>query len=503
MPTFTAPDGTRLAYRTAGIGEPLICVPGGAMRASAYLGDLGGLGAHRQLVFLDLRGTGASDTPADPGTYRCDRQVGDIEALREHLGLDRVDLLAHSAGSNLALLYAAAHPARVRQLALITPTLWAVDIPVTPEQRREAARLRSGEPWFDEAWPVFEARLRGEEAEGPFEAFFYGRWDTRAQAHAADSPVQINREAALWYGSEGAFDPAATRGALAALDADVLVLSGELDGGPRPQVAGELEKVLPGAQFDVQSGAGHFPWLDDPGAFRRTVAAFFDPSVHSARTARGRLAHTVSGPETAPPVILVHGRGADRRDWTDIAAELAADHRVYALDLTGHGLSDWPGTYSFAGFRDDLRAFIEDRGLAGASVIGHSMGGAAAWLLAQERPELIGRLVIEEAPAMVPLEPRRGPAQRPDGALDFDWPVVPDTDRDLNDPDPAWRARYARITVPTLVIAGGAKSHVPQEQIAAMAAALPDARLVTIEAGHLVHEENPRAFLAAVREFGV
>nr|WP_199546665.1 alpha/beta hydrolase [Streptomyces sp. N35] len=200
---------------------------------------------------------------------------------------------------------------------------------------------------------------------------------------------------------------------------------------------------------------------------------------------------------------MAHGRGADRRDWTDIAADLAADHRVYALDLTGHGLSDWPGTYSFAGFRDDLCAFIEDRGLAGATVIGHSMGGAAAWLLAQRQPALIGRLVIEEAPAMVPLEPRRGPARRPDGALGFDWPLVPDTDRDLNDPDPAWRARYARITVPTLVIAGGAKSHVPQEQIAAMAAALPDARLVTIEAGHLVHEENPRAFLAAVREFGV
>ncbi len=302
MPTFTAPDGTRLAYRTAGTGEPLICVPGGAMRAGAYLGDLGGLDAHRQLVFLDLRGTGASDAPADPDTYRCDRQVGDIEALREHLGLDRVDLLAHSAGSNLALLYAAAHPARVRQLALITPTLWAVGIPVTPEQRSEAARLRSGEPWFDEAWPVFEARLRGEEAEGPFQAFFYGRWDAQAKAHAADSPMQINMEAALRYGSEGAFDPPATRGALAALDADVLVLSGELDGCPRPQVARELEEVLPRAQFDVQPGAGHFPWLDDPGAFRRTVAAFFDPSVHSARTVRGRLAYTVSGPAGAPPV---------------------------------------------------------------------------------------------------------------------------------------------------------------------------------------------------------
>ncbi|MYR61703.1 alpha/beta hydrolase, partial [Streptomyces sp. SID625] len=77
MPTFTAPDGTRLAYRLRGQGDPLVVLPGGPMRASAYLGDLGGLTAHRRLVLLDLRGTGASSAPADPETYRCDRQTDD------------------------------------------------------------------------------------------------------------------------------------------------------------------------------------------------------------------------------------------------------------------------------------------------------------------------------------------------------------------------------------------------------------------------------------------
>ncbi|MFB7753268.1 alpha/beta hydrolase, partial [Streptomyces sp. NPDC056121] len=69
MPAFTAPDGTRLAYHVAGEGEPLICLPGGPMRASAYLGDLGGLSKRRRLVLLDLRGTGDSEVPADPSTY--------------------------------------------------------------------------------------------------------------------------------------------------------------------------------------------------------------------------------------------------------------------------------------------------------------------------------------------------------------------------------------------------------------------------------------------------
>ncbi len=100
MPTLSAYGTTRLAYHLVGEGEPLICLPGGPMRASAYLGEMGGLGAARQLVLLDLRGTGDSAEPGDPATYRCDRLVDDVEALREHLGLDRIDLLAHSAGGS-------------------------------------------------------------------------------------------------------------------------------------------------------------------------------------------------------------------------------------------------------------------------------------------------------------------------------------------------------------------------------------------------------------------
>src|SRR5215217_9318651 len=121
MATFDSADGTRLAYRQAGEGRPLICVPGGPMQASAYLGDLAGLSAHRSLVLLDLRGTGESAIPADPTTYRCDRQVEDVEALRMHLELHRIDLAAHSAGSALALAYAARYPDRIARLVLIAP----------------------------------------------------------------------------------------------------------------------------------------------------------------------------------------------------------------------------------------------------------------------------------------------------------------------------------------------------------------------------------------------
>jgi proline iminopeptidase len=122
-PTFLSHDGLELAYHVFGTGKPLVCLAGGPMRASAYFGDLGGLSAHRQLVMLDLRGTGDSPYPTDSATYRCDRQVADVEALREALGLDQIDILAHSAGSSLAALYLTQHPHRVGDLVLIASFL--------------------------------------------------------------------------------------------------------------------------------------------------------------------------------------------------------------------------------------------------------------------------------------------------------------------------------------------------------------------------------------------
>src|SRR4051795_5221958 len=78
----SADDGTRLALHVHGEGEPLLCLPGGPMLDSAYFLDLGGLAEHRAFARLDLRGTGESGVPADPASYRCDRQVADVEAGR-------------------------------------------------------------------------------------------------------------------------------------------------------------------------------------------------------------------------------------------------------------------------------------------------------------------------------------------------------------------------------------------------------------------------------------
>ncbi|MCB5181943.1 alpha/beta fold hydrolase [Streptomyces antimicrobicus] len=277
MPIFAAPDGTPLTYHRVGSGEPLLCLPGGPMRDSAYLGDLGGLAERRQLHLLDLRGTGASGVPADPATYRCDRQVEDVEALRAHLGLERIDLLAHSAAGDLALLYTARHPHRVRTLTLVTARARALGVDFTVEHRHEAAALRRAEPWFADAYPSYERIFRGEATDADFDAaaaFFYGRWDTAAQAHAGTEEAQCHDAAAARYPDPGAFDPAAARAALADWQGRALLLVGALDSGPLPRVGAEIAAHFPHAELVVQQNAAHYPWIDDPAFFVTTVTAF-------------------------------------------------------------------------------------------------------------------------------------------------------------------------------------------------------------------------------------
>ena len=242
MARFASYDGTQIGYRILGAGLPLVCLPGGPGRASEYLGDLGGLSRSRQLLLPDTRGTGESEDASDPDSYRCDRLVGDVEALRAHLGLERIDLLGHSAAAELAILYAAAHPDRVAHLILLTPGLRALGIGETDEQWRAALARRSGEPWYPSALSAIEKADAGDdtmETRRDYMPFLYGRWDDAARAHAEVGVSERSRPVRNGFAAAGAFDPAATRAAVGRLAAPVLVYAGELDASPLRESAAE------------------------------------------------------------------------------------------------------------------------------------------------------------------------------------------------------------------------------------------------------------------------
>lgn len=277
MGSLASYDGTKIGYRTLGDGAALICLPGGPGRTCEYFGDLGGLSLHRRLIMPDTRGTGLSEPPADPASYRCDRLVEDVESLRAHLGLDRVDLLGHSAAGNQATLYAAAYPDRLAHLILLTPVLDALGVEITEDQQRAALERRSAEPWYPEALAAVAKADAGDDSDEVRRAympFFYGRWDDAARAHLAAGNSERSRPARDGFRAAGAFNPAATREAVRTFAAPVLLYAGELDFAPTPEAAAEAARLFPHATVTVQPGGGHFPWLDDPAFFTTAITSF-------------------------------------------------------------------------------------------------------------------------------------------------------------------------------------------------------------------------------------
>jgi pimeloyl-ACP methyl ester carboxylesterase len=182
-----------------------------------------------------------------------------------------------------------------------------------------------------------------------------------------------------------------------------------------------------------------------------------------------------------------------------VASALASSRIVHAVNLRGHGPSDWPGTYSIELLADDVTGLLPQLANQPVDLVAHSLGGLVACQVASRRPELVGRLVLEDVGL---LRPRPSAVlARPAGVLPFDWRMVEQVRPEIDDPDPRWDQVFAAVRARTLVVAGGPSSTVPQEHVADLVRALPDGQIVTIDTGHLVHATSPEAFIRALHLF--
>jgi len=247
------------------------------------------------------------------------------------------------------------------------------------------------------------------------------------------------------------------------------------------------------------------------------------------------LAYTTHGDGPGTPLLIAHGLYGSGRNWGVIAKRLSDTRRVTTVDMRNHGASFWDDDNSYPALAKDLAQVIDALG-APMDVLGHSMGGKAAMMLALSRPDTLRRLVVGDI-APVGYSHTQMPFITAMRAVDLS---VIERRSDANDQlvghgvDPAlasfltqsldvsgrrWRlnldalaANMAAIldfptptsshTGATLFLSGATSDYVGHAHRPAIKALFPEARFARIPgAGHWLHADNPRAFEASLRAY--
>lgn len=243
-----------------GPGEPILVVPGGGVRDPAYLGDVGTWGLARPLAVVHMRGTPMS--PGQPEPWW--NQRADLDAVCSAIGLDDVDLLAHSAGSWVALAYAALGP-RVRSLGLVTPP--SAELTGSPSDAVELANARIDEPWIAAALAAPAPDLGDEagfrEHQRVTAPLGYATWTEVAEEHSRTGSIDFEAFRAFF----GAPPPPDLINAVRALCIPVHVMGGAADLLTGVKPVRDLAGLFARGSVELIEGSGHYPWIDRPEAF--------------------------------------------------------------------------------------------------------------------------------------------------------------------------------------------------------------------------------------------
>lgn len=246
-----------------------------------------------------------------------------------------------------------------------------------------------------------------------------------------------------------------------------------------------------------------------------------------------------TGPADGHPLVVLHGLFGSADNWRSHVKKWQGQHRVIAVDLRNHGESPHAPGMNYAAMADDVVALLDRLAIERCDLLGHSMGGKVAISLARRFPERLTSLIVADiAPvayahdhdtiiaAMRRVEEGQPSSRKAADALLAEQVetlairqflatnlVRGDTDKVLR-----WRVGldeietdYAAIAAapagddayqgPTLVLRGGQSDYVPDALLPRLREVLPNAEIVTLDAGHWLHAEAPDAFQQVVNEF--
>jgi proline-specific peptidase len=273
---FTTPDGRTLSYERRGSGPLLVCHPGGPGGSAAEFRDFAGLDDTFELVLFSPRGSHGSD-PADD--YALESYVADLEALREHLGVEELNLLGFSHGGIVAMAYAAEHGPRVRRLVLAaTLAVWSDEAEAAMQRTIE---MRRDEPWFAEAAKAIEEEQAGEFASAEDLVanvqrqipLYFHRWEGNEKI-GRELAADFAEAEPLHHFNTVEFPTFDLRPGLRTINAPTLVLVGDDDLIAGPVSADAIARELPDARLVTIRDSGHFLYVEQPQAFRAALTEF-------------------------------------------------------------------------------------------------------------------------------------------------------------------------------------------------------------------------------------
>jgi proline iminopeptidase len=277
--TFQAPSAT-LYVEVLGTaaGAPLVVVNGGpgfdhtyehvAMPGTTSAWDL--LARQRKVVFYDQRGNGKSGALKPGQSCTLADQIEDLEAVRAHLGVDKIDLLGHSWGGFLVMAYAARHPEHIRHLITVDSAApkWTDTVTLFKDIFPEGQE-RADSYAFADALGDAEASSAG--LREYFHWLFYStdKRDVFLQVignGVFTKPVNESVEHDVQR-----FDLTPE---LAKFRFPTLVITGRYDINVAPSVAFKMHKAIPNSRFVVFEKSGHLPFFEEPEAFTRQLEGF-------------------------------------------------------------------------------------------------------------------------------------------------------------------------------------------------------------------------------------
>ena len=266
-------NGTLLYTKAMGEGEPILILHGGpGMDHTYFLPQIAELAETHKLIFFDQRVSGRSSLDVDSSAITMRHFIDDIEEIRKTFNLGKMNLMGHSWGGLLAMFYGITYPESLKSLMILNSTpasseLMAKTLPtLTPEDSLQRLEILNSDAFKNRESAAFEKLLRIH-----FRGAFYDRsladsLTLTFQPDFAETSVKLQN----LFKDIASYD---IHDDLSKINCPTLVVHGDHDDNPL-EGSKKIHENIPDSKFVLLKNCGHFPFVEAPDEFFKTIRDF-------------------------------------------------------------------------------------------------------------------------------------------------------------------------------------------------------------------------------------